>query len=30
MDMDFWLHRGLIEVVAAMAALGIIIKLVTG
>jgi len=26
----FWLHRGLIEVVAAMAALGIILKLVTG
>ncbi len=26
----FWLHRGLIEVVAAMAALGIIVKLVTG
>jgi chromate transporter len=28
--MAFWLHRGLIEVVAAMAALGIIVKLVTG
>ncbi len=26
----FWLHRGLIEVVAAMAALGIVMKLVTG